>query len=108
MKRGDLYRVSKATAFDPKNHRVFVIISRNALITSQFSSVVCAPVYSNYHGISTQVVVDETDGLKHLSSIHCDALVSISKKKLTDFVGSLSPQRMRHLNKSLAIAVGLL
>lgn len=52
MKRGELYelyRVAKPSANDPKNFRVFVVISRQVLIDSNFSSVICAPVYSAYY-----------------------------------------------------------
>jgi mRNA interferase MazF len=66
-------------------------VSRQILIDSKFSTVVCAPIYSAYHGLSTQVPVGVEDGLKHDSSIHCDELVSLPKSVLTDYVGSLSP-----------------
>jgi mRNA interferase MazF len=58
-------------------------------------------------GLTTQVDVGPGDGLKHESSIHCDALVSIQKTLLTDFLGSLDPERRRGLDRALAIALGL-
>jgi mRNA interferase MazF len=61
---------------------VFVVVSRQVLIDSKFSTVVCAPVYSAYHGLSTQVLVGIEQGLKHDSSIHCDDLVSLPKSVL--------------------------
>jgi mRNA interferase MazF len=107
VKRGDLYRVRHPGSGDPKRSRVFVIVSRQALIDSRFSTVVCAPVYSRRDGLTTQVDVGPDDGLKHESSIHCDALVSIQKTLLTDFLGSLDPERRRWLDRALAIALGL-
>ena len=77
------------SARDPKRSRVFVVVSRQLLIDSNFSTVICAPVYTKYHGISTQVPVGVEDGLKHDSSIHCDELVSLPKTSLTDYIGSL-------------------
>ncbi len=47
------------------------------------------------------------EGLKHDSSIHCDALVRIPKSALTDYVGSLSTWRITQLNGALAIALEL-
>ena len=76
-------------------------------IESKFSTVICAPVYTAYDGLSTQVAVGTAEGLKHDSSIHCDELVSISKSLLTDYVGRLGPTKLRELGDSLAIAVGL-
>jgi len=87
---------------------VFVVVSRQAVIDSRFSTVVCAPVYSSYVGLSTQVPVGVDQGLKHDSSIHCDDLVSVPKSSLTDFVGTLSPATTGELNRALAIALGLL
>jgi len=107
VKRGDLYRVRHPGGGDPKRSRVFVVVSRQALIDSRFSTVVCAPVYSRRDGLATQVEVGSDDGLKHESSVHCDALVSVPKTLLTDFVGSLGPQRKRRLDRAVGIALGL-
>jgi mRNA interferase MazF len=107
MKRGNLYRVRKATATDPKRFRVFVVVSRQVLIDSRFSSVICAPIYSSYDGLSTQVPVGVDEGLKHESSIYCDELVSLPKRSLTDFVCTLSAAKLDLLNRSLSIALGL-
>jgi len=107
MNRGDLYRVYKGSPNDPKRFRVFVIVSRQVLIDSKFSTVICAPIYSSYDGLSTQVPVDIEEGLKHESSIYCDELVSIPKKQLTNFIGSLSPDKIDRLNKALSVALAI-
>ncbi len=77
------------------------------MIESRFSTVTCAPIYSAYDGLSTQVPVGVDEGLKHESSIHCDELVSLPKSILTNFVGTLSPQKIQALNTALAIALDL-
>ena len=105
MKRGELYRVAHPSARDPKRSRVFVIVSRQVLVESRFSTVTCAPVYSVYEGLSTQVPVGIEEGLKHNSSIHCDELVSLPKSVLTSFVGTLSSEKMEALSQSLRIAL---
>ncbi len=87
--------------------RVFAVVSRQVLIDSRFSSVICAPIYSSYEGLSTQVPVGVDEGLKRDSSIYCDELASLSKNFLTDFVGTLSEEKLALLNRSLSIAVGL-
>ena len=107
MKRGDLYRVRHPGGGDPKRSRVFVVVSRQALIDSRFSTVVCAPVYTRRDGLATQVEVGSEDGLKHESSVHCDALISVRKALLTDFVGTLPLDRRRALDRALGIALGL-
>lgn len=107
MRRGELYRVFKGNRADPKEFRVFTIVSRQVLIDSKFSTVVCAPVYSRFDGLSTQLKVGTEEGLKRESSIFCDDLVSIEKRKLTHFVGSIAPARMLELNRCLGVALGL-
>ena len=107
MKRGDLYRVRRPGGGDPKRSRVFVVVSRQALIDSRFSTVVCAPVYSRRDGLATQVDVGSDEGLKHESSILCDALVSLPRPLLTDFVGSLDSERVRALDRALRVALAL-
>ena len=107
MKRGDLFRVYKGTKTDTRNFRVFVIVSRQVLLDSKFSTAMCAPIYTNYSGLSTQVTVGIDEGLKHDSAIHCDEVVSLPKHMLTHFVGSLAIGKLYELNKALFIAVGL-
>lgn len=105
MRRGELYRVAKPLARDPKKFRVFVVVSRQVLIDSRFSTVLCAPVYSVCEGLSAQVPVGTDEGLKHDSGIYCDELVSLPKTMLTHFVGMLSPSKLRLLDRALLIAL---
>jgi mRNA interferase MazF len=107
VRRGDFYRVTRPGSKDPKRFRVFVVVSRQVLIDSKFSTVVCAPVYSSRHGLSTEVLVGPDEGLRHDSSIHCDALVSVSKSVLTHFVGALTPGKMAELDQALVAALGV-
>lgn len=107
MIRSDLYRVSKPGGADPKAHRVFAVVSRQVVIDSRFSTVVCAPVYSARHGLASQVPVGLDEGLKHESALHCDELVSLPKERLTAFVGRLSPARFPELDRALAAALDI-
>lgn len=107
MKRGDLYRVARPGAGDPKRYRVFLVVSRQALIDSKFSTVICAPVYTARYGLSTEVPVGPDEGLRHESSVHCDALVSVPKSSLTRFVGTLALRRLPELDSALAVALGI-
>ncbi len=105
MKRGELYRVRRPKG-DRKPARVFVVVSRQAVIASRYSTVICAPIFSRRDGLSTEVEVGPDEGLKHESSVHCDALVSIPKTALTDYVGSLSTEGLERLASALRVAVG--
>ena len=107
MTRGELYLVRKPGSQDPRKQRVFVVVSRQALIDSRFSTVICAPVYSRHDGLSTQIQVGTTEGLKKESSIHCDELLSLPKSALTHYVGSLKTGALDELSRALAVSLGL-
>jgi mRNA interferase MazF len=106
MKRGELYRVYKPDG-DPKRFPTFVIVSRQVLTDSRFSTVVCAPVFSKGDDLSTQVAIGPDEGMKYESWIMCDNLVSVRKADLTAYVGSLSSTKIRQLNEALKMALDL-
>ena len=107
MKRGELYRVKHPSRRDPRRSRVFAIVSRQVLVDSRFSSVMCVPVYSAYDGLATQVPVGTDEGLAHESGLHCDEVVSLLKAALTDYAGMLPPAKVAALNRALRIALDL-
>ena len=100
--------VARPPARDPKRFRVFVVVSRQALIDLRFSTIICAPVYSTRHGLATQVDVGLNEGLRHDSSVHCDELVSLRKSQLTQFVGTFDTTKLKCLDDALMVALGLL
>ena len=106
MKRGELYRVRRPAA-DPKRFRTYVVVSRQALIDSKFSSVVCAPVFTHGEGLTTQIEAGPPEGLLHSGWIMCDQLVSVPKGELTNYVGSLKGEKIVQLNRALRIALDL-
>jgi mRNA interferase MazF len=106
MRRGDLYRVYKPKG-DPKAYRVFAVVSRQALIDSRFSKVVCAPVFTSGQELSTKVAIGVDEGLKHLNWIMCDNLVSLRKSDLTHYVGSVSGAKAIQLSYALKMALDL-
>jgi len=106
LRRGELYRVYRP-AGDPKKYRTFVIVSRQTTIASSFSTVICAPVFTDAIGLSTQVPIGVDEGLKHDSWVMCDNLVSAFKRDLTQYVGAMSPAKLAELDGALKIALGL-
>jgi len=107
MKRGECYRVYKPGG-DPKLYRTFVVVSRQALIDSRFSTVICPPVYSSGEGLATQVAVGPEEGLKHASWIMCDNLVSLRKSDLTHYLGSLRVAKQIEVDRALKLALDLI
>ena len=107
MRRGELYRVYRGATYDPKNYRIFLVVSRQLLVDSQFSMVICAPVYSKYDGFPSQVAIGVDEGLKHDSAIYCDELLSLPKSMLTNYIGSLSAVKMDAVNAALRVALAI-
>lgn len=60
-----------------------------------------------HDGLSTQVAVGIGEGLKHDSTIRCDALMSLPKSLLTHYVGHLSASKRHALKEALVAALSL-
>jgi mRNA interferase MazF len=102
-----MYRVYRGNKTDPRKSRVYVVVSRQAVIESKFSTVICAPVYSQRLGLSTQVDVGPDEGLKSDSCIHCDELMSLLKSQLTAFIGTLPAPKLSKVDHALKVALAL-
>jgi|ERR1022692_1355526 mRNA interferase MazF len=106
MRRGEVYRVYRPEG-DPKRYRSYVVVSRQTLIDSRYSTVICAPVFTLGDGLLTQVAIGQNEGLKHESWVMCDNLRNLRKADLSQFVGSLSKTKLDELDEALTIALGL-
>jgi len=53
------------------------------------------------------VLIGIDEGMKHESSIHCDELVSLPKSALTNYVGTLSAEKIEELNRALKVALDI-
>ena len=108
VKRGEIYLVKSKQGNDPKQQRPYIIVSRQMLVQSSFSTLICAPIFTYIDDdMSTQVVIGINEGLKHDCAIYCDNLESIARTDLTNFKGSLNSIRMAELDEAIAIATGL-
>jgi mRNA interferase MazF len=108
VNRGDLFRTAERAPERGGKPGFYVVVSRQFVAQNDdVSTVVCAPVYSEVLGISTEVVVGAEDGLPRTSAIRCDFLALMFKRRLTAFVGALSAKKLAELNRALARALDL-
>jgi len=108
MERGEIYRTSERVSERGDKPGFYIVVSRAFVARSEdISTVVCAPVYSAVHGISTEVVIGPAEGLPRTSAVRCDFLTLMFKRKLTMFVSVLPPSRMAELDRALGVALGL-
>ncbi|MBE7517656.1 MAG: type II toxin-antitoxin system PemK/MazF family toxin [Thermoflexaceae bacterium] len=107
MRRGELYRVSNARAGDPRRNRIFLVVARRDLLESRYPAVACIPAYPAPARVATEVPLGEHEGLKHPSWLRCDDVTGVSRSKLTGYVGSLSGEKMKDVNRALAVALDI-
>lgn len=108
MNRGDIYQTWERVAERGNKPGYYVVVSRQFIVHSaDVSTVICAPVYSQVLGLSTEVLLEPADGLPRRSAVRCDFLTLMFKQKLTKFVGSLSSVSLRALDCALFAALDL-
>jgi len=108
VKRGEIYRTRERLPERGDKAGFYVIVSRNFIAGhGKISTVIGAPLYSEVAGLSTEVVVGREDGLPKLCAIRCDSLTLLQKRKLTQFVGTLSVRKMAELQRALRYALDL-
>ena len=108
MKRGEVYRTREKVAERGHKPGFYVVVSRNFIAQNDdISTVICAPVYSEVLGLRSEVELGAEDGLLRDSAVRCDFLTLMFKKKLTQFVATLSADKLRELNRALQYALEL-
>ncbi len=108
MRRGEIYRTREKVPERGHKPGFYVVVSRDFMAENDdISTVICAPVYSELLGLRSEVALGGEDGLPRDSAIRCDFLTLMFKRKLTHFVGILSADKFRDLNRALRYALEL-
>ena len=89
----------------PDKRRPVLVLSRPEVI-SLLHTVMVAPVTSTRRGAPSEVHVGIDEGLKHESAVNLDHVQTVEQDRLVGFVGTLSPVKMQHVGRALAIATG--
>ena len=108
MTRGEIYRTRERVAERGAKPGFHVVVSRTFVTEHEaVSTAICAPVYGEVLGLSTEVVLGPEDGLPRTCAIRCDFRTLMFKRKLTHFVSTLSSFKLAQLNRALAQALEL-
>lgn len=108
MKRGEIYRTADRMPERAHKPGFYVVVSRDFIAANDdVSTVICAPVYREALGLRSEVLIGADDGLPADSSVRCDFLTLMFKRKLTTFVSTLSERKQRELQRALAYALQL-
>ncbi len=108
MRRGEIYRTRERVAERGAKPGFYVVVSRTFVAEhDDVSTVICAPVYGEILGLTTEVALGPEDGLPRACAIRCDFLTLMFKNKLTHFISTLSAFKLAQLNRALAHALEL-
>ena len=102
MNRGDVYSIDWPRA----GRHPAVVITRQGAIP-YLRNVTVALVTTTIRGLPTEVALGTAEGLSRDSVVNCDNVLTVPKEELDSYRGRLGPQAVEHLNRSLAIALGL-
>ncbi len=89
----------------PDKERPVVVLTRSSAL--QFlGEVTIAPITSTVREIPTEVVLDESDGMKGLCAINLDHVQTVTKTKLGALIVKLSETKMEEIRSALLFAMG--
>jgi mRNA interferase MazF len=106
--RGEIYRTRERLPERGAKPGFYVVVSRAFVAENDhIATVICAPVYFQVLGLTTEVVLGPDDGIPRTSAVRCDFPTLMFKSKLTHFVATLAPEKVRDLNRALGVALDL-
>lgn len=89
----------------PDKERPVIILTRDSAV-DYLARITVAPVTSTLRGVPSELVLDESDGLKHLSVANLFNVITVPKQALGKRVGELTPERLKELCVALRFAMG--
>jgi mRNA interferase MazF len=89
----------------PDKQRRVVVLTRDSAI-GYLSTVTVAPVTSSIRGVPSEVLLDETDGMKNHCVINLHHAVTVSQQHLGKRVAQLGQRRMSEVCSALRFALG--
>jgi mRNA interferase MazF len=103
VQRGDVFW---ANLPDPAGRRPVVIISRSEAVQVR-TLVTIAPVTKTIRRIASEVPLGREQGLRTRCVANCDSLKTVSKRRLTERIGSLDSSKLVALDAALRYALGI-
>ena len=84
-----------------------VVILTRELALGAMNKVTVAPITSTVRGLSSEVIVDERNGLDHRSAISLDNVLTISQAALGRRIGFLTAAQEAELSRAVILAYDL-
>ncbi len=90
----------------PDKRRPVLVLSRPSLLASRLHQVTVCSITSTLRGGAMEVEIGIAEGLKQPSSVNLINLQTVPRSTLRQYVGALSPEKMREVCRALIRAVG--
>lgn len=103
MRRGEVWWARLPL---PAGRRPVVLVSRDLAYVARSRATVIE-VTTRVRGIETEVPLGSRDGLPRTCCANADNVLTIDKAWLDERVGALSADKLRRLDRALALALGL-
>jgi mRNA interferase MazF len=102
MMRGDVcYHTFKF----PDKRRPVLVLTRDILIP-ELNTITIAPITTTVRDHATQIMLDETDGMKEVCAINLVNIQTVPKDKVSGFITHLSEERMQEVFEAIKFAFG--
>lgn len=89
----------------PDKRRPVVVLTRDSSLRF-LSSVTIAPITSTIHGVASEVILTEDDGMKSTCAVNLHNVVTVPRERIGKRVGQLSEERTRQLCAALRFSLG--
>jgi mRNA interferase MazF len=84
-----------------------VVVLTRELVRAHLTTVTVAPITTAIRGLSTEVRVDEANGLSAPSVVSCDNVTTIPREALRDQIGVLLDHQESPLSEAIQAAFDL-
>jgi mRNA interferase MazF len=89
----------------PDKRRPVLVVSRDEAI-AVLPRVMVAPITSTIRDLPSELRLDSRHGLKGPGAVTCDAIQTVEKAQLRQYVGALSASELRAVCAAAAVALG--
>ena len=90
----------------PDKERPVVVLTRTSALR-YLTYVTIAPITSTIRDIPSEVVIDETDGMKRRCAVNLDHVITVPRGKLGRRIVTLSRARLGHIAQAIVFALEL-
>ena len=90
---------------EPDKTRPVLILTRNEAI-SKLNAVTVVPITTTIRDVRSQVVLDESDGMREVCALNFDWIQTVPKGALLTLITRLSEDRMDEVLEALKFAFG--